>query len=470
MLQRTLKVKFGVRSYSLFFLCCLGILLILPSMARAEDVSLASGETIQIAITSPLVTYTITSTTGVDKIVVNGALITFTLSSGDSVVVTNSNGYQLFNSLDQSTLCGANNQSTATFTSTVTLTAKTDVVCSSGSGGGGSSGGSSPSGGGGAAKPAPTPTPKPSATPTPKPTPTTQATPKPTVTLAPSAPFTPTEGTIVKEPGKSTVYLLEGGKLRPFLNGRIFMGHGKKFEDVKEFDLSAFKTGETVSLFPDSYNFTCGQLVKASNAKVYIVSKCEDGQQKEITWIETEEAFLKAGWSFKNLNLISDAKKADFGEASSFNKTITHPAGTLVKYRSSSKIYLLRVIDGNIKKSWVATEAEFNRKNLQWSDIVTIPSSESYSDGPNLGGAVLGVSTSSTLKSFLKLGSTGDEVRVLQDLLKDLGYLGADVTSTGYFGQATKKAVMEFQKANGIQPLGHIGPATRSALNKELGN
>lgn len=72
-------------------------------------------------------------------------------------------------------------------------------------------------------------------------------------------------------------------------------------------------------------------------------------------------------------------------------------------------------------------------------------------------------STSSELTSDLKLGSRGDEVTKLQTLLKDAGFF--HYTPSGYFGTLTQAAVIEFQKAKGIEQTGTVGPKTREALN-----
>ncbi len=58
------------------------------------------------------------------------------------------------------------------------------------------------------------------------------------------------------------------------------------------------------------------------------------------------------------------------------------------------------------------------------------------------------------------------EVSLLQDYLQVRGYLNSE--PTGFFGILTRKAVMAFQKANGITPpSGYFGPITRAKL-KEL--
>lgn len=63
----------------------------------------------------------------------------------------------------------------------------------------------------------------------------------------------------------------------------------------------------------------------------------------------------------------------------------------------------------------------------------------------------------------LKTGSSGSEVTKLQNKLIQLGY--TDFTSaTGYYGSATKTAVIRFQSVNGLTTDGLAGNATQSKL------
>ncbi len=48
-------------------------------------------------------------------------------------------------------------------------------------------------------------------------------------------------------------------------------------------------------------------------------------------------------------------------------------------------------------------------------------------------------------------------------ILNKEGYF--DQEPTGYFGTITYNAVIAFQNANGIEPLGIVGPKTRAVLN-----
>lgn len=60
-------------------------------------------------------------------------------------------------------------------------------------------------------------------------------------------------------------------------------------------------------------------------------------------------------------------------------------------------------------------------------------------------------------------GARGEAVSAVQARLRDLGYVGSsDVT--GYYGNITKAAIAEFQRANGIYTDGVTGPVTRRAL------
>lgn len=66
----------------------------------------------------------------------------------------------------------------------------------------------------------------------------------------------------------------------------------------------------------------------------------------------------------------------------------------------------------------------------------------------------------------LSRGSENSEVYMLQEFLARAGYLYA--TPNGYFGYATERAVMSFQRDNYISRTGTVGPQTRNAINERL--
>lgn len=70
--------------------------------------------------------------------------------------------------------------------------------------------------------------------------------------------------------------------------------------------------------------------------------------------------------------------------------------------------------------------------------------------------------------STMKLGSTGPDVRALQ---QRLSYLGFDPQGVdGNFGLGTEMAVRAFQQANGLRVDGQVGPGTQAALDAAEGS
>ena len=69
------------------------------------------------------------------------------------------------------------------------------------------------------------------------------------------------------------------------------------------------------------------------------------------------------------------------------------------------------------------------------------------------------------MAATLRVGSSGEEVKTLQTKLKRWGYYTGSID--GVFGSGTKKAVISFQKKNGLTPDGIVGPATLKALGMQ---
>ena len=70
--------------------------------------------------------------------------------------------------------------------------------------------------------------------------------------------------------------------------------------------------------------------------------------------------------------------------------------------------------------------------------------------------------SSSSGASGMKLGSTGSDVRALQENLTTLGYYYGDIT--GHYGTMTQAAVQKFQKARGLTQDGVAGSKTVEAI------
>ena len=69
------------------------------------------------------------------------------------------------------------------------------------------------------------------------------------------------------------------------------------------------------------------------------------------------------------------------------------------------------------------------------------------------------------MAATLRVGSSGEEVKTLQTKLKRWGYYTGSIDAV--FGSGTKKAVIAFQKKNGLTPDGIVGPATLKALGMQ---
>lgn len=79
-----------------------------------------------------------------------------------------------------------------------------------------------------------------------------------------------------------------------------------------------------------------------------------------------------------------------------------------------------------------------------------------------IGMFALAVQLSEADETLSKVGSRGDEVRQIQQKLKNWGYYTGGVD--GIFGSDTKRAVVSFQKKNGLTADGIAGPATLKAM------
>jgi hypothetical protein len=90
---------------------------------------------------------------------------------------------------------------------------------------------------------------------------------------------------------------------------------------------------------------------------------------------------------------------------------------------------------------------------------------------PGQQGLTTALQASGGFARFLGAGSSHTDVASLQKFLNQNGYTvaefgpGSPGNESRYFGNATKRALMNFQKANGITPTGTFGPITRKLVN-----
>jgi peptidoglycan hydrolase-like protein with peptidoglycan-binding domain len=66
------------------------------------------------------------------------------------------------------------------------------------------------------------------------------------------------------------------------------------------------------------------------------------------------------------------------------------------------------------------------------------------------------------------IGTRGDDVSELQQFLRDKGYFNFGIT--GFFGNLTYGSVVRWQRSEGINAIGIVGPATRNRISQLCGN
>ncbi|MBS0018395.1 MAG: peptidoglycan-binding protein [Arthrospira sp. SH-MAG29] len=89
-------------------------------------------------------------------------------------------------------------------------------------------------------------------------------------------------------------------------------------------------------------------------------------------------------------------------------------------------------------------------------------SSQAYRWLLSLGTMLLILSITHAAQAVLAIGDFGQEVTQIQNRLRELGYLSAN--ATGYFGEETQNAVIQFQRDNRLVQDGIVGPNTVVAL------
>ena len=67
-----------------------------------------------------------------------------------------------------------------------------------------------------------------------------------------------------------------------------------------------------------------------------------------------------------------------------------------------------------------------------------------------------------TAEPVLRTGMTGQSVKDLQSRLYTLGYYSGEID--GQFGAGTQAAVIDFQRANGLDADGMVGAETKAIL------
>lgn len=173
------------------------------------------------------------------------------------------------------------------------------------------------------------------------------------------------------------------------------------------------------------------------------------------------------------------------------------PADTTPPPAPTKLSYKVKTV-GSVLLSWVNPSSDFHHVKIYrsdkksstgilLSDLVTNPTfSESglkkatyyytlktvdAAGNESLKGLTVAVNAGKTnslvkIPTGLKLGSSGEGVKLLQEVLVNSGYLPKNFKVTSKFDKVTQEALKKFQKNRKISQTGTVGPATATALNK----
>ena len=83
-----------------------------------------------------------------------------------------------------------------------------------------------------------------------------------------------------------------------------------------------------------------------------------------------------------------------------------------------------------------------------------------------LGALMLLLAQDALAATVLEVGSSGADVKSVQSKLIDWGYLSG--TADGRYGEKTREAVRAFQRKNGLNADGRVGPTTAAAMGLTL--
>ncbi len=118
----------------------------------------------------------------------------------------------------------------------------------------------------------------------------------------------------------------------------------------------------------------------------------------------------------------------------------------------------IRMYDDEVR--WLFDQVKVN------TPVIIVTSSNSFDTIAKANGLTVTASAKGSApaitNTILRIGSSGEEVKELQETLKILGYGISNVS--GKFDEETEKAVKDFQKTNEILVDGIVGPQTKRTL------
>ncbi len=159
------------------------------------------------------------------------------------------------------------------------------------------------------------------------------------------------------------------------------------------------------------------------------------------------------------LPLVSALAASGTVTASSLNmrKSASASSDVVKVLRKGDKVSILSSSGSWYKVSCGGSTGFVSQKYVQKGSA---SASGKSSSGKSSGGQASGAKTSSN--GTCSLGDSGNAVKTVQKRLKNLGYYSGSVD--GDYGSGTRKAVLAFQKRNGLKQTGDVNSATLTKL------
>lgn len=195
----------------------------------------------------------------------------------------------------------------------------------------------------------------------------------------PSCPL-PVEAVYKKAQSPGVYYVTKDCTKRPFNRSDVYFTYYRSWADVQvvsELDLNSIPDDE-LSFMPwgPLWSPAYSPIVKTvTDPKVYLVSA---GQ---LRWISSEEVFNALGYEWSWIEDVAPEWLAQYGMGEPLTETNFHPAGTLVKYADSSRVYVLAEVDGELVKRPILSDSVFEARGYRLDRIITISNTEQYKDG-----------------------------------------------------------------------------------------
>ncbi|PJE76113.1 hypothetical protein COV04_01115 [Candidatus Uhrbacteria bacterium CG10_big_fil_rev_8_21_14_0_10_48_11] len=233
--------------------------------------------------------------------------------------------------------------------------------------------------------------------------------------------------TVWKTKDDARVFLLSNSHKRHLSSPNILYSYGFDFGDVKTTnDVTALMAVPNV------------RVAKTPNSPaVYDISS---GYRVPIV---SESAFLAAGYSWDEIAVMSELELDSYPAVPQAAPPIvedtapmplTTPNQTTTPADAPLPPIIAKLADAR-KLLHTATPIYPQQKRIAWTRSLT-------------------------------KGMSGSDVVLLQEALKQLGYFPKTVLANGVFGPTTTASVVAFQKAEGIEAIGVVGPQTREALER----